>query len=232
MDYTGLKESVCDLNREIKKAGLVTLTWGNASAVDREQDVMAIKSSGTGYDALSPDDIVVLSLKSGDVVDGELRPSTDTPTHLCLYRHAECIGSVIHTHSTYATAFCQAEKPIPCQGTTHADHFYGEIPLVRNLTSEEIKDDYEQNAGMSIVDCFEYQDIKYDRMPAALLPGHAPFVWGPTPQKALENAVTLEYVAQMALITMELNPEITLSPELLDKHFLRKHGKDAYYGQK
>jgi L-ribulose-5-phosphate 4-epimerase len=228
-----LREVVCAANRELGVSGLVTLTWGNASAVDRDLGLLAIKPSGVDYAALTPDDIVLVSLEDGRVVDSDLKPSSDTPTHLCLYRHFESAGGIVHTHSTHATAWAQACRELPCLGTTHADHFYGAVPLARELTPEEIQAEYEWNTGVAIVDRFREGGIDPAQMPAVLVPGHAPFTWGSTVNKAIENAVALEYAAQMAAIALALRPDAAPLPQvLLDKHFLRKHGPGAYYGQK
>ena len=233
MKYQALRDEVVRVNREIVRAGLVVLTWGNASAADRKAGVMAIKPSGVGYDALRPQDIVVLSLETGEVVDGALRPSSDTPTHLHLYREFACVGGVVHTHSTYATAWSQAGRPLPCFGTTHADHFHGEVPLARSLTRAEIRDAYEHHTGVAIVDTFRRRKLDPAHVPGVLVPGHAPFAWGKDGQAALENAIVLEQTARMALLTLQLRPgQRPLPRPLLDKHFLRKHGAGAYYGQK
>lgn len=232
MKYEALRKEVCRINKEIVPAGLVVLTWGNASGVDRDKGVVAIKPSGVGYDALKPRDIVVVSLASGDVVAGSLRPSSDTPTHLCLYQAFAGLGGIVHTHSTFATGWAQARKPIPCQGTTHADHFYGAIPVARECTAEEIATAYERHTGDAIVDTFRTGGLDPMRIPGVLVPGHAPFAWGPTPQHALDNAVVLEEVARLAWVTQLIDPNAGDLPRtLLDKHFLRKHGDSAYYGQ-
>lgn len=233
MAYEQLKQRVYRVNMGLVEAGLVVLTWGNASGVDRDAGVMAIKPSGVAYDQLKPADIVVLSLETGQVVEGAARPSSDTPTHLELYRQFKGLGGVIHTHSNYATSFAQALREIPCLGTTHADGFYGPVPLTRPLTSEEINGAYEQNTGRVIIECFQNRRLDPLHVPGVLVASHGPFAWGTTVEKALENAVTLEAVAQMAYQTMTLNGQIQPVPAaLLDKHFLRKHGPGAYYGQK
>lgn len=231
MSHDVLKKEVCAINKEIVAAGLVTLTWGNASAVDRHHGVVAIKPSGVPYEALTPDDIVVVNLATGNVVEGRLRPSSDTATHLELFRAFPNIGGIVHTHSRFATIWAQACRPIPCLGTTHADHFHGPVPLMRALTVEEVESDYEAATGRAIVESFRSAGINPDHVPAALLPGHAPFAWGPTLRKALENAIALESVAEMAMHTLSINPDCVLPDHVLEKHFMRKHGPSAYYGQ-
>jgi L-ribulose-5-phosphate 4-epimerase len=236
MSYARLKQSVYEVNMAIVRSGLVVLTWGNASGVDRQEDgsrgVMAIKPSGVDYEKLRPDDIVIVSLASGEVVEGTKRPSSDTRTHLELYRAFANIGGIVHTHSLHATAFSQARREIPCLGTTHADHFYGTIPVTRDLTAAEINGDYELETGKVIIERFRAGKIDADDMPAVLVASHAPFVWGKTPQKALENAIALEYVARMQIASWQLNSETKgVGQVLLDKHFKRKHGAGAYYGQ-
>jgi len=232
MAYEQLKEDVWRVNMGLVEAGLIVLTWGNASGVDRAAGVMAIKPSGVEYEALRAEHIVVVSLETGAVVEGAGRPSSDTPTHLCLYRSFPTIGGVIHTHSPSATSFAQALREIPCLGTTHADQFYGPVPLTRMMRDEEIRFNYELNTGRLIVECFEEKGLDPAQIPAVLVAGHGPFVWGATPAKALENAVVLEAVAEMAWRAVQLNPAVEPIPRaLLDKHFLRKHGPGAYYGQ-
>lgn len=233
MGYEALKQQVHRANRAIVEAGLVVLTWGNASAADREAGVMAIKPSGVGYDAMQPDDMVVLSIQTGEVVEGRLRPSSDTPTHLHLYREFSAVGAVVHTHSSHAVSWAQAERDLPCFGTTHADHFYGPVPVTRRMREEEIREAYEHNTGEVIVETFRERGIDPADVPGVLVAGHAPFAWGPTAAKAVENAVVLEAAARMALNTLLLNPQARpIDRSLLDKHFLRKHGAGAYYGQK
>jgi len=230
--FEELKEQVWQANMGLVEAGLVLLTWGNASGADRDAGVMAIKPSGVDYENMRPDDMVVLSLKDGEVVEGTLRPSSDTPTHLSLYQSFEAIGSIVHTHSTYATSWAQAGREIPCMGTTHADNFYGAIPVTRDLTEAEIRGEYEKNTGRVIVERFSNGEPSVESVPAVLVPGHGPFAWGPSPMKAVENAIVLEEVARMALLAHSVNPNAQpLSQTLLDKHFLRKHGAGAYYGQ-
>jgi L-ribulose-5-phosphate 4-epimerase len=232
MAYENLKQQVLKANLALVEAGLVVLTWGNASGADRNAGVMAIKPSGVSYESLVADDIVVLSIATGELIDGRGRPSSDTPTHLHLYREFPSISSVAHTHSTYGTAFAQVRRPIPCLGTTHADNFYGEIPVTREMRPEEVAGDYELNTGRVIVERFREGRIDPANVPGVLVANHAPFTWGPTPEKAVENAIVLEFAAQMALASLSLASDIKPIPAyLLDKHFLRKHGPNAYYGQ-
>jgi L-ribulose-5-phosphate 4-epimerase len=230
--YEKLKQDVYDANLALVKAGLVILTWGNASGADRAAGVMGIKPSGVSYDKLKPEDIVVLSLKTGEVVDGTARPSSDTPSHLHLYQQFDSVNGIVHTHSMYGTIFAQALKPIPCLGTTHADHFYGEVPVTRPLTKGEVEVDYELNAGKVIVDHFRKNNIGPLDIPGVLVASHAPFAWGSSTPKAVENAIVLEFTAQMALMGAAISQKQAPIPQfLLDKHFLRKHGPGAYYGQ-
>ncbi len=232
MAYEELKERVYRANLALVEAGLVVLTWGNASGVDRTAGVMAIKPSGVPYDKLQADDMVVLAIDSGEIVDGKRRPSSDTPTHWHLYREFPGIAGIAHTHSTFGTIFAQAKRDIPCLGTTHADNFYGPIPATRELTPIEIKGEYELNTGKVIVECFRERKLSATDVPGVLIANHAPFAWGTTPEKAVENAIVLEFSAKMALHSLMLNPSLLpISQELLDKHFLRKHGPQAYYGQ-
>jgi L-ribulose-5-phosphate 4-epimerase len=225
-----LKQEVCRANRELVPQGLVTLTWGNVSGIDRRQGLVVIKPSGVPYDELDPSHMVVVDL-DGEVVQGDLRPSSDTPTHVLLYRELEWIGGVTHTHSCYATMFAQARREIPCLGTTHADHFAGNVPLTRGLTPQEVDTDYERNTGCVIVERFA--DLDHRATPAILVAGHGPFTWGSDAYDSLHNAVALEAVAKMAHGTWQLQPQApSLEPHILQKHFRRKHGPDAYYGQK
>ncbi len=227
-----LKSKVCQVNKSLVDSGLVILTWGNASGVDREAGVMAIKPSGVPYDKLTPEDIVLLRIADGTVVEGKYRPSSDTATHLHLYRAFPNIGGVVHTHSRHATAWAQAGRELPCYGTTHADHFGGPVPCVRFLTQSEIDGGYESNTGVVIEECFKQSGINPDEVPAALVQGHAPFTWGATPEKAMANAIALEACAQMASEMLQLNPNAQQLPEaILTKHWKRKHGVGAYYGQ-
>jgi L-ribulose-5-phosphate 4-epimerase len=236
MSYEDLKRTVYEVNMALAKSGLVVLTWGNASGADRSGDdgrgVMAIKPSGVEYDKLESDDIVIVSLASGHVLEGTKRPSSDTLTHLELYRAFANVGGIVHTHSFHATAFAQAGCGISCLGTTHADHFHGIVPVTRVLTDDEINGDYELNTGKVIVESFRGANIDPDEIPAVLVASHAPFVWAGTPHKALENAIALEYIAGMQFKTYQLNANVqAVSPALLKKHFKRKHGASAYYGQ-
>jgi len=225
-----LREDVCRANLELVRAGLVTLTWGNVSGIDRRRGLVVIKPSGVDYDRMRPEDMVIVDLE-GNVVEGELRPSCDTPAHLVLYRHFERIGGVTHTHSTRATMFAQARVEIPCLGTTHADHFHGPVPVTRPLTRQEVETDYEANTGRAVVERFAELDPV--AMPAALVAGHAPFAWGADAAESVVNAVALEAVAEMALGAMTIRPDPPpLEPYVLEKHYRRKHGPDAYYGQK
>jgi L-ribulose-5-phosphate 4-epimerase len=218
------------VNLALKEQGLVFQTWGNASAVDREKGVVAIKPSGVEYAEMRPDHIPVVDME-GNKVEGELKPSVDLASHLAIYNTFADIGGVIHTHSHYATCFAQARREIPCFGTTHADYFYGSVPLTPPPDPEQMKDGYEWNTGVLIVEAFRNRNPL--SCPAVLVAGHGPFVWGSTIEKALENACVLEELARMAATTLTLNPDSApLEEYLLDKHFLRKHGKNAYYGQK
>lgn len=232
MTYESLRKAVHRANLDIVEAGLVELTWGNASAVDRADGVLAIKPSGVDYATMAPADIVIVSLDSGDVVDGDLSPSSDTPTHRALYRQFPALGGIVHTHSSHAVSWAQAEEPIPCLGTTHADHFYGAIPVTRRMTKAEIRNAYEHNTGAVIVECFREQDIDPAEVPGVLVAGHGPFAWGTDMEHAVENAIVLESVAKKALHTRLINPGAKpIDQALLDKHYLRKHGAEAYYGQ-
>lgn len=224
-----LKKEVCWSNMQLEQLGLVTLTWGNVSGLDREQGLMVIKPSGVPYAELRPDDMVVLDLK-GNIVEGTLDPSSDSSTHLILYRNFTRIGGIVHTHSTYATMFCQAARELPCYGTTHADHFCGAVPVARGLTAQEVNEDYEGHTGNVIVACFENVDPL--AVPASLIAHHAPFTWGETPRKAVDNSTALEACAKMAIGSLQLEPELKPVPEhIVDKHFQRKHGPGASYGQ-
>lgn len=224
-----LKEQVCHANLELVKSGLVCLTWGNASAIDRSKNLVVIKPSGVSYDAMKPGDMVVVDL-AGRVVEGSLKPSTDTPSHLVLYRTWSGPGGIVHTHSTHATMFAQACRGIPCLGTSHADHFYGEIPVTRILEQDEVTQDYESNTGNVIVERFK--DIDPMAVPGVVVASHAPFAWGRDIGDAVRNAVALEEVARIAVGTMSINPGVGPIPQyVLDKHYSRKHGPGAYYGQ-
>lgn len=232
MSYEPLKEAVHRANLDVVEAGLVELTWGNASAVDREAGVLAIKPSGIDYDVLAPEDVVVVSLETGEVVEGELDPSSDTPTHRALSQAFPSLGGVVHTHSHYAVSWAQAERAIPCLGTTHADHFYGPIPVTRRMTKAEVQGEYERNTGAVIVERFREADVNPAEVPGVLVAGHGPFAWGEEVEDAVENAIVLESVARKALHTRLINPDAEpINQALLDKHYLRKHGEEAYYGQ-
>lgn len=225
-----LKHTVLAANRQLPHYRLVTLTWGNVSQIDRQRGLIAIKPSGVSYEAMTADDIVIVDL-DGNVVEGRLRPSSDTATHRVLYQAFPRLGGIVHTHSRHATIWAQAGMDIPVLGTTHADYFYGDIPCSRPLTSEEIADDYEKNTGVSIVETFRRRDIDPMAVPGVVAYGHAPFCWGENAEEAVHNAVVLEEVAAMALATRRLNHHIRLPQTLSDKHYFRKHGADAYYGQ-
>jgi L-ribulose-5-phosphate 4-epimerase len=232
MKHRELRDTVCEANREIARTGLAILTWGNASGADRAAGVMAIKPSGIAYDLLRPEDIIVLALETGARVEGEGRPSSDTPTHLYLYRAFAGVGGIVHTHSRYATVWAQAGMEIPCLGTTHADTFHGPVPLARMLTEKEVRGEYEEHTGRVIEERFREGGLDPLHVPGVLAAGHAPFAWGASPTKALEHALVLEEVARMALLTRALNPGAgSLPGYVLDKHYLRKHGPGAYYGQ-
>ena len=224
-----LKSIVYQANLELVKQKLVLYTWGNVSGIDRNNNLLVIKPSGVTYDELKPDDMVVVDLE-GNVVEGKLKPSSDTLTHIELYKAFPGIGGIVHTHSTYAVAWAQALMAIPPMGTTHADYFYGEIPCTRILTKKEVERGYEKETGLVIVETFEKIDPEYT--PGVLVGNHGPFTWGSTPDKAVYHAIILEEVARMAFYTTQLGNESPIKQYLLDKHFNRKHGKDAYYGQK
>lgn len=231
MTLSDLKTQVCEANRALEPSGLVRLTWGNVSGIDRASGLWAIKPSGVDYGKLMPDDIVVMDLE-GKVVEGKLRPSSDTKTHLHLYREFPEIGGVTHTHSLHATAFSQAGRELPCFGTTHADHFFGTVPVVRALTAEEVEEDYEHFTGVAIVERLRELNLSPLEMPAVLQIHHAPFTFGKNAMDSLNNSIALEMCAQMALASLALNPGLTTIPgHILDKHHLRKHGPGAYYGQ-
>lgn len=226
-----LKKKVYEANMELPRHGLVTFTWGNVSGIDRESGLFVIKPSGVDYDKLTPEDMVVMDLE-GNKIEGSYKPSSDTATHIELYKAFPEIGGIVHTHSSYATSWAQAGRSIPCYGTTHADYIYGEIPCLRCLTAEEIEDAYEENTGHLIVN--EFARLQKDPMavPAVLCKNHGPFAWGKDAKEAVHNAVVLEEVAKMAYRTELINPKVEAAPqELQDKHYYRKHGANAYYGQ-
>jgi L-ribulose-5-phosphate 4-epimerase len=226
-----LKEQVCKANLQLVDEGLVIQTWGNVSGVDRASGNVVIKPSGVPYAEMAPEHMVVVAIDSGQIVEGDLRPSSDTPTHVILYRAFPGIGGVVHTHSLYATVWAQALRDIPPLGTTHADYFHGPVPCTRLLTDAEIQTDYEANTGDVIVERFD--GLNPLHFPGVLVASHAPFAWGESAAKAVENAVVLEYMARLASETLRVNPDVPpMQQTLLDKHFLRKHGPGAYYGQK
>jgi L-ribulose-5-phosphate 4-epimerase len=230
MNKLELKEQVWRANLDLLKQKLVILTWGNVSGFDRNEGIVAIKPSGVSYEEIMPDDIVIVDLE-GKIIEGALTPSSDTPTHLELYKAFDGISSVVHTHSEYATLFAQANREIPCLGTTHADYFNGPVPVTRLIRKEEVDADYEANTGKVIIERFS--DLDPHEMPAVLVAGHGPFTWGRTPDEAVKNSLVLEKVAQMAWGTLLLNQKCEQIPEyLLHKHHRRRHGPDAYYGQK
>lgn len=227
-----LKAEVLEANLSLPKYRLVTFTWGNVSGIDRETGYVVIKPSGVEYDEMTAEDLVVVDL-DGTVVEGDLRPSSDTPTHLALYRAFPDIGGIVHTHSPWATSWAQAGLPLPALGTTHADYFYGEIPCTRELTEREVETNYELETGRVIVETYQKNGLDPTAMPGVLVKNHAPFCWGEDAQQAVHHAVVLEEAAKMAFITYQLNPDVRpISQCLLDKHYLRKHGANAYYGQK
>ncbi len=227
-----LREVVYEANMELPRRGLVTYTWGNVSAVDRAAGLMVIKPSGVEYEDLSPDKLVVLDL-DGRRVEGSLNPSSDTRTHLELYRAFPEIGGIVHTHSAHAVAWAQAGRDIPCFGTTHADYFYGPVPCARALSPEEVEDDYEGSTGRVIVETFRERGLNPVHVPGVICRSHGPFTWGRDAAQAVYHAAVLEEVAKMAIFTVQINPEALPAPQhVLDKHFMRKHGPNAYYGQK
>ncbi len=227
-----LKRQVLEANLALPEHNLVTLTWGNVSAVDRERGVLIIKPSGVEYGLMAAEDMVVVSLETGEVVEGRKKPSSDTPTHRLLYQHFPHIGGIVHTHSRHATIWAQAGQSIPATGTTHADYFYGPIPCTRKMTDEEINGDYEWQTGEVIVKTFAERGIDARQMPGVLVHSHGPFAWGKDPLDAVHNAIVLEEVAYMGIFCRHLAPELpAMQQTLLDKHYLRKHGAKAYYGQ-
>ena len=227
-----LKKEVYEANMLLPRYGLITFTWGNVSGIDRESGLFVIKPSGVEYDRLSPDDMVVVDLE-GNKVEGHYNPSSDTPTHVVLYNRFPKVGGIVHTHSSWATSWAQAGRDVPCYGTTHADYIYGEIPCVRNLTKDEIEEAYEKNTGVLIADEFEAREKDYIAVPAVLCKNHGVFPWGKDAREAVHNAVVTEEVAKMAAVCEMINPEVQPAPqELQDKHYYRKHGANAYYGQR
>ena len=226
-----LKQQVYEANMELPRRGLVTYTWGNVSGIDRESGLFVIKPSGVEYDELRPEDLVVLDL-NGNKVEGKLNPSSDTKTHIELYKAFPELGGIVHTHSTHAVAWAQAGRDIPCFGTTHADYFYGPVPCARALTQEEIDEDYEKNTGKVIIEAFRGRNIQPMHVPGVVCSSHGPFTWGKDAAQAVYHAVVLEEVTKMALLTLQINPNAAPAPQRIqDKHFLRKHGPNAYYGQ-
>ena len=227
-----LKEGVFKANLELPRKGLVLFTWGNVSGIDREKGLVVIKPSGVDYDNMKAEDMVVVDLE-GKVIEGDLNPSSDTPTHIELYKKFPDIGGIVHTHSTNATIWAQSGRDIPAYGTTQADYFYGAVPCTRKMTSEEIKGEYEKNTGTVIIETFEKREISPKFVPGVLVNSHGPFTWGKNPGEAVYNSVVLEEIAKMGISTELLNKDIKpMQQELLDKHFLRKHGENAYYGQR
>ncbi|MEG3127189.1 L-ribulose-5-phosphate 4-epimerase [Pantoea cypripedii] len=232
MSLSTLKQQVLDANLALPRHHLVTFTWGNVSAIDRASGLVAIKPSGVEYDGMTVEDIVVLELESGRIVEGSKKPSSDTATHLALYRAFADIGGIVHTHSRHATIWSQAGQDLPAWGTTHADYFYGTIPCTRLMTEQEIVNQYEHNTGEVIIETFRSRGISPTAIPAVLVNAHGPFAWGKDAENAVHNAVVLEEIAYMGIFSRQLTPGIKDMPQnLLDKHFLRKHGANAYYGQ-
>jgi L-ribulose-5-phosphate 4-epimerase len=232
MSYASVRRIAYDANMELASSGLVMGTFGNLSAADASAGIFAIKPSGVPYEQLSPDHLVVISIESGDILDGDLRPSSDTPTHLELYRAFGC-GAIVHTHSEFATMLAQARVPVRCMGTTHADYFRGDIPVTRPMRREEVEQDYEKNTGLVIAETFESAGRSPAEVPAVLVANHGPFAWGPDAAKAVENARVLEYVARLEWRVRTIAPDAEPPDSfLVDKHYLRKHGPKAYYGQK
>ncbi len=226
-----LKEMVYQANMELPKRGLITFTWGNVSAIDRESGYLVIKPSGVDYQNMGPDDMVVIDLM-GNRIEGKYKPSSDTATHIELYKKYPEIGGVVHTHSTWATSWAQAGRSIPLYGTTHADYFYGEIPCARSLSEDEINGEYEKNTGLVIIETLSEMQINPKSMPGILLKNHGPFTWGKDANEAVHNAVVLEEVAKMACYSEIINPQVMPAPQVIaDRHYLRKHGANAYYGQ-
>lgn len=226
-----LKAQVCEANLELVRRGMVIYTWGNVSGIDRESSMMVIKPSGISYDGMKPEDMVVVDLKSGNTVEGNYKPSSDTATHLELYRAFPSIGGITHTHSINAVAFAQAGLDIQALGTTHADYFYGSIPCTRELAECEVRESYEQNTGKVIVECIRNRKIDPMTIPGIIVKNHGPFSWGKDAASSVYHAVVMDVVAEMNLKTLLLNPQASLAQYVLDKHYMRKHGSNAYYGQ-
>lgn len=228
-----LKQQVYEANMELPRCGLVTYTWGNVSGIDRAGGFVVIKPSGVAYEELTSDKMVVVDLQTGTIVEGSLNPSSDTKTHLELYKAFPALGGIVHTHSPFAVAWAQAGQDIPCYGTTHADYFYGPIPCARHLTAAELEEDYETNTGKVIVETFQNRNIDPVAVPAVICHSHGPFTWGRDAAQAVYHAVVLEEVAKMALFTRQIDPAAAPAPQSMqDKHYLRKHGPNAYYGQR
>ncbi len=227
-----LKKEVCDANLELVRKGIVIYTWGNVSGISEDRKYMVIKPSGVDYDGMSPEDMVVVDIETGERAEGKWKPSSDTATHLELYRKYPEIKGIVHTHSINAVAFAQAGMAIPALGTTHADYFYGDIPCTRELTKEEVEEAYEKNTGLVIIETIEENKIDPMAVPGIVVKNHGPFAWGKSPANAVYNAVVMETVAEMDLKTLQLNPDAAIAKYVLDKHYMRKHGPNAYYGQK
>ena len=228
-----LKQQVYEANMELPRRGLVTYTWGNVSGIDRASGLVVIKPSGVEYEELTLDKMVVVDLQTGTIVEGSLNPSSDTKTHLELYKAFPALGGIVHTHSPFAVAWAQAGRDIPCYGTTHADYFYGSVPCARHLTAAELEEDYEKNTGKVIVETFQNRNIDPVAVPAVICHSHGPFTWGRDAAQAVYHAVVLEEVAKMALFTRQIDPAAAPAPQSMqDKHYLRKHGPNAYYGQR
>ena len=227
-----LKAQVCNANLELVKRGVVIYTWGNVSGIDREKNLVVIKPSGVDYDRMSPDDMVVVDIHTGDVVEGRYKPSSDTPTHLEIYRAFPEIGGISHTHSVNAVAFAQAGIDIPALGTTHADYFYGSIPCTRELSKDEVEEEYEVNTGKVIVECINSRGIDPMAVPGIIVNNHGPLAWGKDADQSVYHAVVMDVVAEMDIKTLSINPRASMQRYILDKHYSRKHGPGAYYGQK
>jgi len=230
--YDDIKKRVYDANIELVKRNLVIYTWGNVSEIDREKGIVVIKPSGVKYETMTANDMVVVDLITGEVIDGKLNPSSDTPTHLELYRKFPNIGGITHTHSTYAVSFAQAGCDIPALGTTHADYFYGPVPCTRELTEEEVKKDYEINTGRVIIEEIEKRNYDVMSVPGIIVNNHGPFTWGKNASESVYHSVVLEKISEMAINTLLINKDANMKKYVLDKHYLRKHGPNAYYGQK
>ena len=226
-----LKQAVCEANLELNRRGVVIYTWGNVSGIDRASGIMAIKPSGVSYDNMQPEDMVLVNVGTGEKVEGKWNPSSDTKTHLALYRAYPTLGGITHTHSTHAVAFAQAGRDIPALGTTHADYFYGDIPCTRELTKQEVEEDYELNTGNVIIETLNSRKIEPLSCPGIVVKNHGPFTWGKDAAASVYHAVVMEQVAEMALKTLLLNPDAAIAQYVLDKHYFRKHGPNAYYGQ-